>query len=83
VIRLRCPICGEEIAFNFKGGREPVGGLYEIVVQHRNHWLKVFIDRQGVVRRATPVEYFVVVDPPKYTLYVYEGGAEVREEGVL
>lgn len=80
MIKLKCPVCGKEFSFNFKSDKEPLGGLYEVVVQHEGHYLKVFIDRQGVVRRAFPVDHFVVADPPRYTVYIYDDRAEIIEE---
>ncbi|MEZ0320192.1 MAG: hypothetical protein ABWK05_09440 [Pyrobaculum sp.] len=81
MIRLKCPVCGRELAFNFKSDKEPVGGLYEVLVQHMEHYFKVFIDRQGVVRRVFPVDHVVVVDPPRYTVYIYDDRAEIIEGG--
>ncbi|ACB40651.1 hypothetical protein [Pyrobaculum neutrophilum] len=73
----RCPICGREVKIELRIDKEPVGGLHEVLVQHESHYVKVYIDRQGVVRRAFPVEHFTSVDPPLYTVYIFEDRAEI------
>ncbi len=75
--RFRCPVCGEEIYVNIKTVKKPIGGLYETVVQHRDHFVKIYIDENGFVRRAFPLEYFIRVDPPLYTIDIYEDRAEI------
>lgn len=75
-----CPVCKKEVKINFTADREPIGGLYEVLVQHEGHYIKVFIDREKVVRRTFPVEYFVAAEKTKYTIYLYDDRAIVIDE---
>jgi hypothetical protein len=77
VAKFRCPVCGKELNIQLKTEKEPVGGLHEAVVQHEDHLVKIYVDANGFVRRAFPVEHFVRVDPPLYTVHIYEDRAEI------
>ncbi|HII47442.1 TPA: hypothetical protein HA333_08385 [Pyrobaculum aerophilum] len=75
--RFKCPVCQREVEIRIDVSIKPVGGLHEVFVQHGDHYIKAYIDTEGVVRRAFPVRLFYVADPPLYTLRVFEDRAEI------
>ncbi|MCU7787413.1 hypothetical protein ODS41_05705 [Pyrobaculum sp. 3827-6] len=75
--RFKCPVCHREIEINIDSSKKPAGGLYEVFIQHMDHFIKAYVDLEGFVRRAFPVEHFYVAEPPLYTLRIYEDKAEI------
>ncbi|ABL87572.1 conserved hypothetical protein [Pyrobaculum islandicum DSM 4184] len=76
-MKFKCPVCGKEVNLEPRLEGEPIGGLYEVIVQHERHFVKVYIDKSGFIRRVFPIEHLVIIDPPQYTIYIYEDRAEI------
>ena len=78
--KFTCPVCNKEIKINLRKNKKPIGGLYEVIIQHEDHFIKVYIDENDVVRRAFPIEHFIRADTPLYTIYIYEDRAEIIDK---
>jgi hypothetical protein len=85
-MRIRCPVCGREVDVMFTPRGSPVGGLYEVVVMHRGHCFKVFIDTQRYVRRMSEVECIhadelvVYIDGDVATVHTPTDAVEIPSE---
>jgi hypothetical protein len=77
VAKFRCPVCGKELNIQLKTEKEPVAGLHEAVVQHEDQLVRIYVDANGYIRGAFPVEHFVWVDSPLYIVHIYEDKAEI------
>ncbi len=77
---IKCPVCGTPVNVNVEGGID-VGGLREVVALHGNHAFKVYVDRDGKVRRALPTVAVRADDTARldHLVYVFGGRVEVHD----
>ncbi len=77
---VRCPICGSPVEVKTERGIE-VGGLREVVALHGDHAFKLYLDKEGEVRRALPTVAVQAEDVASLEHLVYVSGdrIEIRE----
>lgn len=79
-MKIRCPICGVDIDIELSRRPEAVGGLAEVIIIHRGHCFKIYLDDTNFVRRTSPA-FCTHVD--ELAAYINGDTAVVIERGEL